>query len=163
VDTQYEFDFVASEGPERGIAVDILRAQSENLDRISQLVANPGVSMADISRLIALQIANVIQIMRYSPVRSRIPQRHLNEQVKAYRELQKTLVESDGLSKRDILNLDGLKFKFIFKEVISLFKQALKDAGADDQLAQNVMLQFGDLVKTNDENLQHELNRIEMQ
>lgn len=43
----------------------------------------------------------------------------------AYRELQKTLTESETLSKKDVLNLDGLKFKFVFVELIGLFRRAL--------------------------------------
>ena len=57
-----------------------------------------------------------------------------------------------------ILNLDGPKFKFVFGEMIGFFQQALKGAGVDDQLAHNVLLQFGDLVKMNEENLRRELS-----
>jgi hypothetical protein len=84
--------------------------------------------------------------------------RHFNDEIKAYRELQRTLTESDALSNKDTLNLDGPKFKFVFTEIIALFQQALKGAGVDDQLAHNVVLQFRDLVKMNEENLRRIYN-----
>jgi hypothetical protein len=48
------------------------------------------------------------------------------------------------------------------KNVVLLyfFERALKDAGVDLQLAHNIMLQFGDLVKANEDNLRRELSRI---
>lgn len=136
---------------------------SEGIERIVQMIQDPEVPLADTTRLIALQIAGVMKKMTIDDPLSRgaISQRDLNDQVKAYRELQRTLTESDALSKKDTLNLDGPKFKFIFKELIRFFRQSLKDAGVDADLVQNIMLQFGDIVKANDDNLRRELNKIE--
>jgi hypothetical protein len=94
------------------------------------------------------------------PLRQRRPRHELNDEIKAYRELQRSLIEGEALSTKDILNLDGPKFTFVFKKIIALFQQALKDAGVDDQLRHNIMLQFGDLVKVNEENLRRELNTV---
>jgi hypothetical protein len=131
------------------------------LERISEMLANPEVPIANIRRAIALEIAGVIRKMTEDrPLRYRRPRRHFNDEIKAYRELQRTLTESDALSNKDTLNLDGPKFKFLFTEMIRLFRQALQEAGVDHQLAHNTMLQFGDLVKVNEENLRRELNTV---
>ena len=132
------------------------------MERLCDMVREPEIPIAHISRHIAMQIAGVIKLMMDdSPVRHRLfPQRMLNSQIKGYRELQRTLVESESSSKRDILDLDGAKFKFIFSETVGLFRQALTDSGVDGGLAKNVMLQFSDLIKTNDEKLRQDLNRI---
>jgi hypothetical protein len=112
-------------------------------------------------RLIAIQIAGILVAMADDgPIRRQASQRYLNDQLKVYRELQRTLTESDALSTRDTLDLDGPKFKFIFTELIRLFRQALTDAGTPEPLAQNAMLQFGDLVKANDERLRIEMNKV---
>lgn len=72
-----------------------------------------------------------------------------------------TLVEGESLSKRDLLNLEGPKFKFVFAKLVLLFQQALTDAGTNSFQAQGVMAQFGDLLSAHDEVLRRELNRIE--
>lgn len=134
---------------------------SGGLERISEMLADPEVPIANIGRAVALEIASVIKKMTEDrPPRHRRPRRHFNDEIKAYRELQRTLTESDALSNKDTLNLDGPKFKFVFTEIVGLFHQALKEAGVDHQLVQNIMLQFGDLVKVNEENLRKELNAV---
>lgn len=132
------------------------------IGRIAEMIADPEASLPDIMRLIALEMAEVMRKMTTEdPLLRGLSMRDLNDQIKAYRELQKTLTESDSLSKKDTLNLDGPKFRFIFMELIRLFKQSLHGAGIESELTQNIMLQFGDLVKANDESLRRELNKIE--
>ncbi len=70
-------------------------------------------------------------------------------------------MEGVALSKQDLLNLDGPKFKFVLETMIRLFDQALLDAGMEDSLAQNVMLQFGQLLSANDGNIRTESNHME--
>ena len=52
-------------------------------------------------------------------------------------------------------------FSLYFKTIVEFFRKAMKEAGVDDSLAQRVMLQFGDLIKTNDEQLRRDMNKIE--
>jgi hypothetical protein len=137
----------------------------KGIDRITVMIADPESPLADITRLIALEIAGVMKKMSGIGddvlARGVTSQRDLNDQVKAWRDLQKTLTEADALSKKDVLNLDGPKFKFVFGELVRLYRQSLKDAGLQQELSQNIMLQFGDLVKANDEQIRRELSRIE--
>jgi hypothetical protein len=124
------------------------------VETLYTMVADPDAPIADISRLIAVQIAGILVAMADErPTHRQASQRYLNDQVQVYRELQRTLTESDALSNRDTLDLDGPKFKFILTEIVRLFRQALKDAGIPESLAQNAMLQFGDLIKEHDERL----------
>ena len=69
-------------------------------------------------------------------------------------------MESEALTKRDALNLEGPKFKFVLGEIVRLFGQALRDAGTDSSHAQSVMVRFDDLLEENDEALRRELNLI---
>jgi hypothetical protein len=45
--------------------------------------------------------------------------------------------------------------------MIKLFKQALNGSGVGGSQAQNIMLQFGDLIKTNDERLRRDLSQLD--
>jgi hypothetical protein len=98
--------------------------------------------------------------MPVKPFQHRGPQVDLNSRMKALRELQRTLVESEGLSKRDQLDLEGPKFKFVLGEIVRLFQQALMDAGIDGSHAQSVMVRFDDLLEENGENLRRELSLV---
>ncbi len=95
------------------------------------------------------------------PFQRRMSQAHLTDRIKALRALKRTLMEGVALSKQDLLNLDGPKFKFVLETMIRLFDQALLDAGMEDSLAQNVMLQFGQLLSANDGNIRTESNHME--
>ncbi|MGH9587953.1 MAG: hypothetical protein ACRD3F_13445 [Acidobacteriaceae bacterium] len=134
------------------------------IEAIAEMIGDRDVPFADISRRIALQIAGLIKVMvgdgADRPVRRRVSHRDLNDQIKAHRELQKTLTESETLSKKDVLNLDGPKFQYVFTEIIGWFRRSLTQAGIEEALARNVLLQFGDLVKANDERIRHELGKI---
>lgn len=150
MEIQREFDFGESQETV---------ATNSGIERISQMIADFEVPICDISRSIALEIFGIIRQMTEDVPRQRgVSQRDLNDRVKALRELQKSLTEGDALSKRDILNLDGPKFTYAFTEIIGWFKKALRDAGVEEPMTQNIMLQFGDLVKANDESLRRELN-----
>ena len=50
--------------------------------------------------------------------RASSPAASFNDEIKAYRELQRTLTESDALSTKDTLNLDGPKFTFAITGMI---------------------------------------------
>ncbi len=138
--------------------------EAQGIQRIIQLVTDPDSELADISRLIALEIAAVVAMMgEDDPLhRNNRSMRDLNDHVKALRELQKTLTESDAMAKRDPLNMDGPKFQHVFKAIMALFGESLKAAGLDDPLMKNVMLQFRDLIQKHDERIRRELNKIEM-
>ena len=134
------------------------------IKRIMQLVADPDAALADISGLIALEIATVVGMMgQDDPLhRNNRSMRDLNDHVKALRELQKTLTERDASSKKDTLNLDGPKFQYVFKAIMDLFGESLKSAGLDEALSKNVMLQFRDLIQKNDDRIRRDINKIEM-
>jgi hypothetical protein len=128
------------------------------------MVADRNEPVYAIARKIATEIAATIKGMM-SPVgrfQRRLRQVHFTNRMKALRELRMTLVEGEGLSKQDLLNLEGPKFKFIFGKIIHLFRQALLDAGTESFQAQGVMVQFGDLLSAHDEALRRELNRIDI-
>lgn len=137
-------------------------ASIARMEEIIALVADPEAQLSDISRLIALEIASVIaQMNEQDPIIRKGSFRELNDHVKALRELQKTLTESDELARRDTLNMDGPKFQFMFKTIVEFFKMAMKEAGVDATLSKTVLLNFGDKMKENEPLIQRDLSKIE--
>ena len=135
------------------------------IDQIAALVADPDAPLAEISRLIALEIVKLLQMMskdRKDPALRavNVTQKDLNDRLKAYRVLQRTLTESNQLSKKDVLNLDGDKFHYVLGELIKWFRSAITDAGIEENDAHNIMLQFSDKVKQGDAALRIYLNKI---
>jgi hypothetical protein len=134
------------------------------IDRIVLMIADPEAQLSDIMREIALLMAGVMKKMtedRAPLDRGMVSMKDLTDQMKGYQALQKTLTDGDALSKKDALNMDGPKFKFVFKELVRLFQESMKDARVDEDLAQNCMMQFGDKLKSNDESIRRELSKIE--
>lgn len=84
----------------------------------------------------------------------------LAEQVKALRELSKTLVEAEALSKRDILNFDGPKFQFVLGELVKLYKKSLIQASMTESQANDVLKLFRDLLAVYEPVLRKETDRI---
>lgn len=125
-------------------------------------ISDPTVSIGDSSRLITIEIASVyseVAKLADDPMNtSRL--RSLNDQCKMLRELQKSLSESDSLSKKDVLSFDGPKFSFVLVQIFNFFKKALTDAGVEDAFAQNIMKQFSDILKMNEEKLRRDTANV---
>jgi hypothetical protein len=138
-------------------------ASRKRMTKILEMLDCEEQKPAEVSRLIAIEIASVIEKMNYDdPLkRNNRSMRDLNDHVKALRELQRTLTESDTLSRKDHLDMDGPKFKFVFRFMIETFQKALKEANVDESIAKNVLLNFGDAVKTSEDTLRRELNKID--
>jgi len=153
---QYEFDFNGGSGMKLAQT-----SVTVTMDGILAAVADPDAETGKISRLIALEIANLIrQLTETGPVRRRAWEREIHDRIRACRQLHQTLLAGQSLASKDTLNLDGPKFQFIFGAILNLFRAALREAAVEDFMAQNVMLQFSDLVKASDDEMRRELNRM---
>jgi hypothetical protein len=159
---QLAFNFFDAEEPETNAAADSDRLHNLRFEGIARMIADRHAPIWMISRRIAREMANTIKHskMPVKPFQHRGPQVELNSRMKALRNLQRTLMESEGLSKRDQLDLDGPKFRFFLAEIVRLFEQALRDAGADRIQVERVMARFDALLEENDETLRRDLNMI---
>jgi hypothetical protein len=157
---QLAFNFFDAEEPETKAAADSDRLHNLRFEGIARMIADRHAPIWTISRVIAREMATTIKQAK-TPVRPfQRQQVDLNSRMKGLRELQRTLLESEGLSKRDQLDLEGPKFNFVRAEIVRLFEQALKDAGADRFEVESIMLRFDDLLKENDEALRRDLDQI---
>lgn len=90
-----------------------------------------------INRLIAVEIALTLgnPTLKFTP-------RAISDRVKALRELTRTLQEGDNLSKKDFLNFEGPKFKYVLQELVGLFRTSLKDGGLQEDAVNHVLRVF---------------------
>lgn len=143
------------------------QAAAEKYDQILEMIENPNCSVASISRLISVEIAKTSKVSALF-VANKVADatlvwksKVLADHIKSLRELSKQLTETEVLSKKDMLNMDGPKFLFVLKEIAKLYKQALKDAGCEPSLVENAMKHFADLIRVNDARLRREVDQMD--
>lgn len=126
------------------------------MDEIIEQLNDPeATDLEQLNKLIALEIAYALTDpkIEFNP-------RAVNERVKALRELSKTLQEGENISKKDFLNFDGPKFKFVLGELVMLFRQALKNAGQPEDSTNHVLRVFRDLLISREPELRKETERV---
>jgi hypothetical protein len=135
------------------------QAKSNN---ILLALSDPNMPIGETSRLITIEIASVYAEMTQieEDPTNRMKMKSLHDQARLLRELQKSLTESDILSKKDILSIDGPKFQFVFLEIMGYFKTAIKEAGFDEAASTNIIRQFEDIVRINEEKLRKDVDKI---
>jgi len=160
-----EKEFIISDDPATDLPVP--EPESSNSDRILDILAlikDPESSLIEINRRIAMEIAYVtseIAMAAVSTDTSPYKLRALEAQIKSLRELSRTLVESENFSKRDVLNFDGPKFKFVFVQLLNLFKQSMTHTGLlQETQVNNVLKAFQDKFAVYDQVLRKETERI---
>lgn len=135
---------------------------SDKYDEILNKIEDPNCSVADVSRMLAIEIAKATRDMASEiddpsmgwKSKSRM------DHIKALRELSKQLSETEVLSKKDVLNLDGPKCIFFLREVTTLFKQALKESGVEISLVENIIKHFRDIFVTNEAKLRKDIENV---
>jgi hypothetical protein len=147
---------------EGGKTVEVLPSSTAPAkSRISEMMDNPDVPVAEISRAIAREISTVYDMMRETDPVIRRSQKELTEQVKVLQSLQRSLSDGEAQSRKDVLNFDGPKFAYVYKEIVSLFRKAMLDQNLDSGTVQNIMLQFSDLIKAAEEGIRRELSNMD--
>ena len=119
---QMEFDFVCEE-PEIMATLESTRLQNLRFDDIAAMIADRDQPVWITSRKICGEMAATIRQLQM-PVGH--CQRHvaaktkLKSRMRALRELQRTLLENEASSTRDVLDQDGCKLKFVVGEILRL-------------------------------------------
>ena len=131
------------------------------MEEILDLIEDPLKPVSDINRIIAQEIASVTGEMALLTQTNAYKLTILKEQVRALRELAKTLVENEVLSKKDILNFDGPKFQYVFQEITSSFKKSMKDSGITKASTNEVLRNFRDIMAAKEVELRKATERVE--
>lgn len=128
-----------------------------------QLIDDPDKPVSEIQRIIAAEIASVTGSISCMQESKGYQLKFMTEQIKALRELSKTLTEADVLSKKDILNFDGPKFQFVFNEIVAYFRKALKETGLPEDQINTVLRNFKDIMALKEPELRKNTDRFEGQ
>ena len=136
-------------------------AEMRDLRHIEQLIGDREVPAYRISRLIARKMVQTMEKNEgMHPLQySRLAGQQFNGQIRALRQLQKTLTEGEILTRRDVLDIEGPKFKVVFTYLVGLWTDAMAGAGLYDALVRNIKLKFRDLVTQHQEDLKREINK----
>jgi truncated hemoglobin YjbI len=83
--------------------------------------------------------------------------RCLGEIIKALRELRHSIMDTELLRKRaDVINFEGEAIKHVINTLLDWFKEALKEAGLDEEERNIVMRNYRDLANLNQDQLRRE-------
>jgi hypothetical protein len=137
-------------------------ATTDNYGRILLMIDDPDTPPGEVGKLIAKEMLKLMQQMNHpDPLqRGTMSQREMTEQIKSLREIQRSLKDSEEATKKDMLNLDGPKFAYVFKTFVGLFEIAMKETGVSENMRKQVMLQFTDLLAAKHEDIRKEVNKI---
>lgn len=136
--------------------------RESNLEGIIALIKDSATPVSELSRLIAIEMASVLNQMagrENSVVPDANKHRILNDQLKGLGVLQKSLSDAEVQARKDSLNLDGPKFKFIFSCLVDFFKEALKESKVDSSTSVSVLRHFEDICRSREKQLRKELRK----
>ena len=136
--TQMAFDFASDATDERS-------ADGLDLAALHAAIDSGDAPIAATSRSIAGAILAVYGMMIVDKRDRRVSNSVLMQRVRMLRELQRTLIDGEGLSRRDSLDISGPKFRHLLERVVGVFGQALIDSGLAGPGAERVLDRFAHL------------------
>ena len=134
--------------------------QRTTLDLIRTKLENPNYQAFELMRLVTLEIATVVQEMRQLgfTVEEVYIIHCLAQMIKALRELRHSIMDTESLRKRaDVINFEGEAVQHLVGKLVVWFREALKEAGLNEAVCNDVMRHYRDLVVLNEEQLRREV------
>jgi hypothetical protein len=131
---------------------------------LDKLLKDPNFSVAEVNRLIAVEMALIVQDMRTceSDGAAAFKRKNYMGQIGALRALAEAAKEADAWAKRaDVLNFDGPKFKFAFDKIVDYFKEAaLKALKGDESTVNSILSHWRDIMAVHDQELRRETEKF---
>ncbi len=135
------------------------------IDEITALIEDPDSDPAEISRKITAQLSRIVKaqmVVRVDPSQCNSNTFKANsELIKYLKELRTSLLDTEMLSKRDVLNLDGAKVKLLTGRMVDWFCQALREGGVLEDHKNNIMQQYRDICKAGEQALRREIQQVD--
>lgn len=137
---------------------------------ILEKIYDPNFPLAEVNRMIAIEIAIVTQDM--GTLKKRVEggehtetflQKSYTARIKALQALEKSLTNTDILRNRDILNMEGPKFQYCMGEIIKCFKKACQQAlgKGHDTTIESIMKHWRDEMGIREADLRREIDNID--
>ena len=134
---------------------------NQRMIEIFDMIQDPEKPVSEINRIIAGEIAVCTGSISTLEQANGYKLKFLTENVKALRELSKTLSESEVLSKKDVLNFDGPKFHFVFQEIIGIFRKAAKESGLAEDQINSLLRNFRDQMAQKEPDLRKQTEKVD--
>jgi hypothetical protein len=146
--------------------IDDIPKRPSVMQEVEDLLKDPKAPLADVVRLITIEIAHLVAAMRtcserrapFSQVKSNM------SQIRALQLISRTVVKNYARSGLDELNMDGPKFQFVFSEIVDCFTDALKNATKkpkEDYFNQIIMKEFRDLIAVREPDIRRKVAKID--
>src|SRR5579863_1302869 len=140
------------------------------MSSILEKIHDPNFPLAEVNRMIAIEIALVTQDM--VTLKQRVEggemaesflQKSYTARIKALQALEKSLTNTDILRNRDILNMEGPKFQYCMGEIIKCFKKACQQAlgKGNDTTIESIMKDWRDEMGIREADLRREIENID--
>jgi hypothetical protein len=166
--TRYNYE-VGTDGSTKEDRIPGKRETSSKLSEIRAKIEDPNVSQAELSKLIALEMAAILDGMNEhldSPnssikgMESNFAIKSLSEQLKGVRELGRQIIEMDNQAKRDFINFDGEKFQFVAGQWMQMGVAALRAMGWDEHTVTQYVKQFRSQIELNELRIRREAENV---
>jgi hypothetical protein len=152
-------DSSVAQGQSEGNEEEGQGASQTTLDLICTKLQDPDYQAYELMRLVTLEIATLVThmpLLRFT-VEEVYILRCFGEIIKALRELRHSIMDTELLRKRaDVINWEGEAIKHVVDRLIGWFVEALKEAGLNEAERNNVMLNYRDLARLNEDQLRRE-------
>jgi hypothetical protein len=166
--TRYNYE-VSTDGKTSEDRIPGKREISSKLSEIRTKIEDPNVSQAELSKLIALEMAAILDGMNEhldSPnsaikgMEANFAIKSLGEQLKGVRELGRQIIEMDNQAKRDFINFDGEKFQFVAGQWLQMGVEALRSMGWDEHTVTSYVKHFRSQIEMNELRIRREAENI---
>src|SRR5271168_984539 len=153
--------------PGHGLGSHGVQKQAPNreskLPEILDKIKDPKVSVAEVTRLIAVEMTLITQDMRTceSEGAAVFKLKSCMAQIRALRAVAEAAKEADAWTKRDVFDFDGPKFQYVFGEFSKEFKKAALTVLRDDtSTVKSIMMHLRDNLAMRDEEIRRETEKI---
>ncbi len=147
----------------------VKRVDSSKLKEIRTKIEDPNISQAELSKLIALEMASILDAMNtfldnpqvgFNNSEPNAAVKGLSEQLKGVRELGRQIIEMDNQAKRDFINFDGEKFQFVAGQWMQMGVTALRAMGWDEHSVTSYVKHFRNQIEMNELRIRREAEQI---
>ncbi len=150
----------------------LTRVSESRLGEIREKIEDPNFSQVDLSKLIAVEMASILEAMNtildnvsrpstqtYDKIATKEVVASLGEQLKGVRELGKQISDMDSMAKRDYINFDGDKFRWIIGQWMDLGATALRKMGWEEHVVHNYLAHFREEMVKNQERIRRDADK----
>lgn len=135
---------------------------AHRMQQIVKVLEDPEeVDLAGAMRILAVEIADSLT-PRGNNLVGVHDARGASARIKNLRELSKQIQEAADMSNRDVLNFDGPRFQFVFKELLLLFRQSVIKTGYPSDAADHILRVFREEFLAKEQDLRRETAKVDM-